>query len=136
MVGATKVAMTHPFGGGLKMHNVLLPDLGHGWTGVHNVYLEVAADVGIAGGVLYIVILWKLFTSMGRIRAAPEQVAGQLPRLADAIQGSMVAFLVGGFFLAVAYLFPIYILLGMAVAVKEMAGRLPQTAVERKRIRI
>jgi O-antigen ligase/polysaccharide polymerase Wzy-like membrane protein len=120
MVEAAKIAVAHPLGVGLKMHNILMG--GH-MIGVHNAFLEVAADLGIVGGVLFVMIVWKLFVSMGRISRDRRPVNDELPRMAEAAQASLVAFAVGGFFLAQAYTFPVYYLMGIAVAIQELAGR-------------
>jgi len=131
MAEASKIIVAHPLGTGLKMHGVLM---GGPMVGVHNVFLEVTADLGVAGGVLFLMILWKLFASMGRISVDRRQAIGEIPRMAEAAQASLVAFAVGGFFLAQSYLFPLYYLLGMAVALKEMAGRISRTALDSQRI--
>lgn len=122
-VAVAKIIVAHPLGVGLKMHNIYLPGIEAGWAGVHNTYLEVTADLGVAGGILFLMILWKLFVSMGRISVDRRQAPGELAPMAEATQASLVAFAVGGFFLAQAYTFPFYILAGMAVALKDIAGR-------------
>src|SRR5207249_8213027 len=101
-----KMIVAHPLGAGLNMANIPMPEIKAGWSQIHNVYLEVAADLGVAGGVLFLMLLWKLFASMGRISLDRRHGIGALPRMAEATQASLVAFAVGGLFLPVAYLFP------------------------------
>ena len=123
MVEASKIIVAHPLGAGLKMHNQYLPCRYIGCPGVHNVFLEVTADLGVAGGVLFLMLLWKLFASMGRISLDRRSARDEIPRIAEAMQASFVAFAVGGFFLALAYMFPLYYLMGIAVALKDVADR-------------
>ena len=77
----------------------------------------------MAGGVLFLMLLWKLFASMGRISLDRRSARDEIPRIAEAMQASFVAFAVGGFFLALAYMFPLYYLMGIAVALKDVADR-------------
>ena len=121
MIGAAQSVMEHPLGNGLHMHNLVLQKNGLGWAGVHNVYLEYAADLGLIGGTLFVVILWKLLASMRRIGSSPTDAGSPVFSLAGATEAALVAFAVGAFFHPVAYHFYFYIIAGIAVAVKEMA---------------
>jgi putative inorganic carbon (hco3(-)) transporter len=122
MKRAAQISLEHPFGAGLKMHNILLKDVNTALTGVHSAFLEVAADLGIVGGVLFAVIFLKLILAMQAVRNSPVLNPNIKP-LAEAAEISLVAFGVSGMFLAVAYQAPFYLLAGIAVAIKDVAGR-------------
>jgi putative inorganic carbon (HCO3(-)) transporter len=112
-----------PFGVGLGMNGLLNHDEGRGWAaGVHNVYLQISTELGLIPGVLFIVLLWKLIINMKKIKRPHVPKQGQLASLAEAVECGLLAFAIGGWFAPVAYTFYIYILAGMAVATKEMAG--------------
>ena len=123
MKEAVNIVVQHPLGAGLKMHNLLVQKAGAGWAGVHSVYLEIAADLGLIGGVLFVVIHWKLIRAMQHLRTSPALRGSTLRPLAEATEVSLIAFAVGGMFLAVAYLQSFYILAGITLAVKIMAMR-------------
>jgi O-antigen ligase len=123
MKRAALIAVEHPFGTGLKMHNILLKDVSSAMQGVHSAFLEVAADLGIVGGILFAVIFLKLILAMQAIRNSPVSSANIKP-LAEAAEVSLVAFGVSGMFLAVAYQPPYYLLAGIAIAIKDVAGRM------------
>jgi putative inorganic carbon (hco3(-)) transporter len=122
MKRAAQISLEHPFGAGLKMHNILLKDVSTALTGVHSAFLEVAADLGIVGGILFAVIFLKLIFAMQTIRSSPLSNANIKP-LAEAAEVSLVAFGVSGMFLAVAYQAPYYLLAGIAIAIKDVAAR-------------
>ena len=130
MKQAIVIAVTHPLGAGLKMHNLILHDTGFGWAGVHSVFLEIAADLGLCGGVLFCVIYLRLIKRMIAIRRVPSMYQTSTLRLAEATEISLVTFGVGGMFLPVAYHTSFYILAGMCLAVKRMADAERAYAVE------
>src|SRR5438094_4887321 len=117
MEGALRGLLDHPLGVGLDMNGVYLHESNLGWTGVHNVYLQIGSELGIVPGILFVVLLWKLLATMRKSRlSAPPN----LTRLAWAVEGSLVAFAVGAMFLPVAYHFFFYINAGLAVAFKSL----------------
>ena len=129
MIGTAQSMIEHPLGSGLNMHNLLLHETGLGWAGVHNVYLQYAADLGIIGGILFLVILLKLLASMRRIRLSTAEADRPVAPLAGATEAALIAFAVAAFFLPVAYNFNFYIIAGLAVAVKGLARHTVQEHV-------
>jgi len=115
----------HPLGVGLGMTQLQNVEDGMGWHagGIHNVFLQISIELGIIPGVLFIVLLWKLIAGMRRIRSLPAASGGKVALLAGATECSLVAFAVAGMFHPAAYTFYFYIIAGIAVALKEMAGR-------------
>ena len=122
--------MEHPLGAGLNMHTLALQEKGLGWIAVHNVYLQYAADLGIIGVILFIVILCKLIVSMRRIRLRTQGADRRLAALASATEVSLGAFTVAAMFYPVAYHFYFYVIAGIAVAVKGLARQQAVTGRE------
>jgi len=120
MVAATNLALEHPFLGVGAGMNILALNETHGarWKGVHNVYLEYAADLGLPGLALFLVLFWSCFS---RARRTQRAAAGR-PGLEDlfhygvAVEVSLAAFAVAGMFHPVGYHFHFYIIAGLAVA--------------------
>jgi hypothetical protein len=126
MKDGVRQTFEHPLGVGLGMNILQNKEEGKGWNGVHNVYLQISTELGIVPAILFIVLLWKLIRGMRRLRSLPESTGGKLALLAEATEGSLVAFAVAAMFHPVAYYFYFYIIAGIAVAVKDRAARLSQ----------
>ena len=122
MKRAVEIAVEHPPGAGLKIHNVLLKSVSSSLTGVHSAFLEVAADLGIGGGILFMAIFLKLILCMQHVKNSRFTSVSIRP-LAEAAELSLVAFGVSGMFLAVAYQAPYYLLAGIVIAIKGIADR-------------
>lgn len=129
MVATAQGMLAHPLGVGVNMNNLLLHDSGLGWNTVHNIYLQVGTELGIPGFVVFLVLFYRLVTSMKmiRIRYSPDS---ELSRLAEATGGAMVAFAVAGMFHPVAYHFYFYILAGLVIACQQLAAWADSTAEE------
>jgi O-antigen ligase len=120
--------LTNPLTGvGLGQHGLaFLKQTGHWqWSGVHNVYLEIGADLGIVSLVVYLLAVWHLLKDLSRsldnLRALPD--TGVLLALGTGIRTALIAFLVAAFFHPVAYHFYFFYIAGFAVAFGELARR-------------
>jgi len=120
---ATQAIIDHPLGAGLNMNGLAMrAERGErGWAGVHNVYLEIACDLGLLAGFLFIRLLWRLVAGMRNIRLTSSN--RNWASLAEATEGSLVAYAIAAMFHPVSYHFYFYYLAGIAVAVNEMARR-------------
>jgi O-antigen ligase len=128
MILAWSAIREHPLlGVGLQMHGLDFLDTlnSWNWSVVHNVFLQVGADLGLPALVMYVFAIWYLFLGIGRpvarLRRVPE--ARELVAMATGIRIALVAFCVGGFFHPVAYHFYLYYVAGLAVACSELAKR-------------
>jgi putative inorganic carbon (hco3(-)) transporter len=79
---------------------------------VHNAYLDVAAELGVVGLVLFLAYLGIVFT---RLTQAAREDLGP-PGLADALRASLVVALVGAIFLSEQYYAPFWVIGGLATA--------------------
>jgi putative inorganic carbon (HCO3(-)) transporter len=134
MVLAWNAILTNPvLGVGLKQHGLAFLEATGGWSswnGVHNVYLEIAADLGIPALLLYLSANWYLLTSLRRslrqitkFRGKRSREARELIALGSGIQIALVAFLVAAFFHPVAYHFYFFYIAGFAVAHQTITER-------------
>jgi probable O-glycosylation ligase (exosortase A-associated) len=128
MIAGVGFVLEHPVtGAGIGMNLLALNDLlGPTWRSVHNVYLEYAMDLGFPGLVLYLMLTVSAFRSTILVCRRTADVPGLRPlfHLSEALQGSLCAFVVGGFFAPVAYNFYFYYIAGLAVGARQALQRL------------
>lgn len=102
--------------------------IGVRWTAPHNSFLQVAVELGIPGLLLFVAMLGSVVLALRRIEGwtgsdARRGGAGSTSdraALAQAILGSLVGFLVGAFFLSLAYSAMLFTLLAFAVALRKV----------------
>lgn len=117
---ALAYVLSHPLAGAGLGNNILaMNDLrGAKWLAVHNVYLELAVDLGWPGLVLFVLLLVSCIRTTARVSkycaGVPE--LRDLSALSEAIRIMLVAFAVAAFFHPVAYNFYFYYVAGLAVA--------------------
>jgi O-antigen ligase len=119
-VAALNFVLDHPFmGAGAGMNTLALNEVrGPAWMEVHNVYLEYAADLGLPGLALFLLLLracWKRARAVRREAASVTELA-TLSILAGGIELALVGFAVAAFFYPVAYHAFFYYPAGLAVA--------------------
>ena len=119
---AVKSMITDPLGIGLGMNIIASTDAGTGWHVIHNAYLQVGVELGVLGFILYILLIWRTYQGLTAIEQSPVRSVADL---AFAIRLSLIAYLVGGLFGAVAYNFYFFYPAGMAVALKSLVKRAP-----------
>src|SRR5205814_2313355 len=117
---AARWVMGHPLvGAGAGMNTLALNEVrGMTWTQVHNVYLQYAADLGLPGLALFLLLLRAC---LGRARSIRRQAAerpelAELGTLAEGIEFAIVGFTVAAFFYPVGYHVYFYYPAGLAVA--------------------
>jgi O-antigen ligase len=84
---------------------------GHGtkWSEPHNSFVQVGAELGVPGLLLFLAMLW---TAVRGLRGSAD------PGFAVALVAALVAFAVGGFFLSLAYKEMLYTLLALCVSLR------------------
>jgi putative inorganic carbon (HCO3(-)) transporter len=112
-------------GAGVGMNMLALNEIrGASWKNVHNVYLELATDLGIPGLILFLTVLVGCVRS---VRFVMRQTAAS-PRmrdlflLAEGLQVSLVVFAIAAVFHPVAYQFYFYYMAGLALAARAACG--------------
>ena len=98
------------------------------WGPPHNSYVQVAAELGLVGFVIFCGFLVNVFKALRPpIRGDPDQK--RRARLAQSLTASLIGFAVGSFFLTLAYADMLYALAGIAVGLRQVtvnsASRFP-----------
>jgi len=96
------------------------------WNAAHNSYVQVGAELGVPGLVMFVCMLVSVFVALRR--SAWQLAAGGSrtgPELTQAITASLTAFVVGAFFLSLAYSEILFTLMALAVALHKVANRPP-----------
>jgi len=122
MTRAVRVTIENPFVGvGLGQNILALEAAGGRWHFVHNVYLQISADLGIPALVVFLVLFGLLMRQVREIHAQPPSgVAGrQLAAMAEATEVSLWAYAVAGMFHPAAYQFYFFYLAGFASALNR-----------------
>src|SRR6266566_2848116 len=99
--------------------------LGVRWQAAHNSFIQVGAELGIPGLLLFMALLASVFMSLRRVarRAlAADPPARDVSRLAQSLMAALVGFVVGGFFLSLAYSNMLYTLAAFAVGLRKVAS--------------
>jgi O-antigen ligase len=125
MQAALGLVLTHPVvGAGVGMNTLALHEArSAAWQRgpalkVHNVYLELAVELGLPGLVLFVLLVRACLRTVRRIRRGAETTPalGELTRLAEGVEVALLAFAVAAFFYPVAYHFYFYYMAGLSVA--------------------
>jgi O-antigen ligase len=81
--------------------------IGLKWSAAHNSFVQIGAELGVTGLVLFLASLYLCFRTTARIgRGPPGRRKGRRTNeaaLAQALSGTMIAYCVSGFFLSQAY---------------------------------
>jgi O-antigen ligase len=125
MAAAAEFTLRHPIiGAGIGQNLQAVREL-RGPSGylVHNVYLEYAAELGIPGLVLFLLLLAGGIKSAALVQRETKEARGErgdLFYLAEGIQTSLIAFAVSCLFYPVAYHVHFYYIAGLAVAAQAL----------------
>ncbi|HEY3066269.1 MAG TPA: O-antigen ligase family protein [Methylomirabilota bacterium] len=113
-------------GHGLGMNGLAFVERGIGWTGLHNAYLQVGADLGIPALVVFVLLLWRLFQSVNMVSAQLRAGPGdrELAALTNGVRLALTAFTIGALFHPAAYHFYFFYTAGLAVSVRTIASGL------------
>jgi O-antigen ligase len=92
------------------------------WNAAHNSFLQVAAEVGLPGLAFFVGMFVATFAALGRsVRQARAILRDRrTPQLAQALTASLVGFIVGAFFLSLAYSEMLYTLIALSVALHKV----------------
>jgi len=122
-VAAIHFVTEHPIiGAGIGMDILALNQVrGPQWKQVHNIYLQYAVDLGLPGLIMFLILFWGVFRAArsSRQRAASVPELRSLFLLTEALEVSLIVFLVAGFFHPVAYHFYFFYIGGLALAARS-----------------
>jgi O-antigen ligase len=102
---------------------------------VHNAYLKIGAELGVAAMVVYGLFIASAFASARAVRRffARRREGWELGRLAGGVEMAVAAFAVGAMFSPVPYHFYLYFPAGLAVAIFAIGARVPPSLPGRRR---
>jgi O-antigen ligase len=86
------------------------------WGPPHNSYVQVGAELGMVGLFIFVAFLVSVFRALGRL---PTRT-GPPVRLAQSLTASLIGFVVGAFFLTLAYHDMVYMLTGLALGLRQV----------------
>jgi O-antigen ligase len=94
------------------------------WGAAHNMFVQIGAELGLPGLLLFIGLIGSLFAALRRVarsaaRAGPA--GSDVSRLAQSLMTALVGFVVGSFFLSLAYADMLYTLAALAMALAKVA---------------
>jgi len=95
------------------------------WSVAHNSLLEVGAEIGVPGLIVYVVLVVCAFRALSRVR---QEASGEGALLAQALIGSLIGFEVGAMFFSKAFAPYFYALLGMVVGLAKIASSVHASA--------
>ena len=108
------------------------------WNAAHNTFIQVGAELGIVGLAVFLGLLASAFRALRRSRPRERTPAARQDRrtqLTQVITASLIGFVVGAFFLSLAYAEMLYALIAMAVGLHKVAvleGAQPAAASEQR----
>jgi O-antigen ligase len=105
------------------------------WRQTHNAPLQVAAELGIAGLIIYLYMIWIAFsacqTALRNARALKRARAPDMKDRADWLElnaamilAGFTGWLVSAMFASVAYYWTLYLLLGLTGSIRDVSERL------------
>jgi O-antigen ligase len=119
LILAARTALLHPLFG-VGMGNFHIISIREAVT--HNSYTQVASELGMTALVLYMLFVVTPLRRLKRIERATleSRSASSFYYLAVGMQASLVAYMIGSFFGAIAYQWYVYYLVGYAVALRRI----------------
>jgi O-antigen ligase len=92
------------------------------WNAAHNSYIQVGAETGFPGLVIYLAMI---ATTFGALRVVTRGARGpdhrRIRELASALTAAVIGFVVGAFFLSLAYQEMFFTLLALVVGLHKVA---------------
>jgi O-antigen ligase len=132
---AVVIMLSRPFGVGIGMNTLALREAGVAtWTLIHNVYLQIGVELGLAGLLVFLLLAVRLFReirrSLERLEGVPN--ARSLFLLGYGVQISLLSFLVMAMFAPVAYHFYFFYIAGLGVAFQVTARTIVEELPEQR----
>jgi O-antigen ligase len=95
--------------------------IGVRWGAAHNSFIQIGAELGVPGLLLFIGLIASVFASLRRLSQSTEPSASQVQRLAQSLLAALVGFVVGAFFLSLAFSDMLYTLAALAAGLHKVA---------------
>jgi O-antigen ligase len=95
------------------------------WNAAHNTFVQIGAELGIPGLLIFVALLGTVFAALRgskRQRRRNPAFRGRALELRQALMASLIGFVVGAFFLSLAYHEMLYTLIALAVGMAKISG--------------
>jgi O-antigen ligase len=99
--------------------------IGVRWSAAHNSFIQVGAELGIPGLLIFLALVGSAFAALRRSARATRVRPGlraSRPALTQAVAASLLGFVVGAFFLSLAYSEMLYTLIAFAVGLEKISS--------------
>jgi O-antigen ligase len=96
------------------------------WSAAHNSFVQVGAELGLPGLAFYLLMLASTFAALrrtDRLRRRGIRIDAQTVELTQALRAALLGFVVGSFFLSLAYSEMLYTLIAMSAAMAKVTAR-------------
>jgi O-antigen ligase len=96
--------------------------IGVRWSAAHNSFIQVGAELGIPGLMIFVGILASAFAALRSTRRIARRAGGPFAagaELAQALTAALIGFVVGAFFLSLAYSEMLYTLVALSVGLRK-----------------
>lgn len=113
--------------------------IGVRWNAAHNSFIQVGAELGIPGLLVFVAIITSTFVAVCRSGRSEGALAGPRPgrpQLAQALTASLIGFLVGSFFLSLAYSEMLYTLVALVIGLRRVTAGTVAPAIVTHRHRL
>jgi probable O-glycosylation ligase (exosortase A-associated) len=96
-----------------------------GGKAVHNIVLQVGAELGVPGLCVYIFIFFIIYRTLGRIRrrVRSNKLDEEFDQYASMLQVSFIGFFVSGFFINAAFIDISWHLVGLTMALEQIVNK-------------
>jgi O-antigen ligase len=91
------------------------------WNAAHNSFIQIGAEVGLPGLAFFVLFIAGAFVSLRAVaRGSAAWPSSHAPELTQPLMASLIGFVVGGFFLSLAYSEMLYVLVALAVGLHKV----------------
>lgn len=97
--------------------------IGVRWNAAHNTLIQIGAETGVAGLLLFVVVIAAAFRALRRAArtATGPREYWRLKNLTQALTAALIGFLIGAFFLSLAYSEMLFTLVALAAGLQKAA---------------
>jgi O-antigen ligase len=106
-------------------------DIGGKWSTAHNSFIQIGAELGVVGLILFCYIIWASLKGMKKVlkRVGQEERAYSGLTTFYAIQCSWVGYAIGGFFLSAAHSPLFFLLAGLSTVIPFLINDMEKATV-------
>jgi O-antigen ligase len=90
------------------------------WNAAHNSFIQVGAELGVPGLLLFVALIASAFRALRSAREGRRACRDRQTQLSQVLTASLIGFVAGAFFLSLAYSEMLYTLVALAVGLKKV----------------